>query len=435
MTISATSRLRAGLGAATLLAGLSWTTPAWPGGIWLYELATPDQGTAAAGRAALARDASTAWANPAGMTLLDRSQLLLGGGAIVIQSKFDVEPGTTTSGGGANLTSALPLGSGYYVQGLTKDFKLGLALTTLPSLAGDFGDNWAGRYFLQEAALIGVAISPVAAYRVLPWLSLGAGPSFGFSVLGQESAINNINPRLSDGQLKVKSSAFGIGGVVGALVEPTPRTRIGVQYVTPMSMEFDDIIDSVNGVGRGLRFLLDVIGARLNVSAGSQVDLTLTMPQQVMLSAYHEFTDRFALMGNVGWQDWSAFGRPDVTVKGGNTRAFTVDQGYDDTWHVAIGAHYRLTPVWLLMGGFAYDTSAVSDANRTVAFPVDQQFRYALGVQYAVSKSITLGAMYTLVTLGSAPTDQSGGPLRGRLVGDYSPNLVHAIGLNLVWRF
>ena len=65
---------RAGMRAAALgmailvVAGLPATEPACAGGIWLYEMATPDQGTAAAGRAALAVDASTAWLNPAGMT-------------------------------------------------------------------------------------------------------------------------------------------------------------------------------------------------------------------------------------------------------------------------------------------------------------------------------------------------------------------------------
>ena len=52
------------------------SSPAWGGGLWLYEAGTPDLGTAAAGRAALASDASTAGANPAGMTRLERSQML-----------------------------------------------------------------------------------------------------------------------------------------------------------------------------------------------------------------------------------------------------------------------------------------------------------------------------------------------------------------------
>jgi long-subunit fatty acid transport protein len=77
----------------------------------------------------------------------------------------------------------------------------------------------------------------------------------------------------------------------------------------------------------------------------------------------------------------------------------------------------------------------VPNSRRTVAFPVDQQFRYALGVQYAVSKTMTLGAAYTLIDAGSAPVTQTRGPLAGTLVGDYSPNLIHAIGFNLAWRF
>jgi long-chain fatty acid transport protein len=50
---------------------------AWGGGVWLYEGGTPDLGTAGAGRAALADDAATAGADPAGMTRLDRSQVMI----------------------------------------------------------------------------------------------------------------------------------------------------------------------------------------------------------------------------------------------------------------------------------------------------------------------------------------------------------------------
>ena len=119
----------------------------------------------------------------------------------------------------------------------------------------------------------------------------------------------------------------------------------------------------------------------MDIPRGSQADLKLTMPQQVMVSAYHDFTDRFAPMGNVGWQNWSAYGKPDVTIHGGgaSTRQLDLDQGYNDTWHIAIGAYYGLAPEWLLTGGFAYDGPAVSNSNRTVSFPMDQQFRYAWG--------------------------------------------------------
>lgn len=121
--------VRAGLGAAALLALLLWVEPAWCGGPWLYEQGTPDQGTSAAGRAALGRDASTAYGNPAGMTRLDSTQLMLGAGALVIQSEFETEPGTTKSGGGSDLNSVLPLLAGHSVYNVSRDFKLGASLT------------------------------------------------------------------------------------------------------------------------------------------------------------------------------------------------------------------------------------------------------------------------------------------------------------------
>src|SRR5580765_7356336 len=71
----------------------------WAGGAYVYELGTPDLGTAAAGRAALAQDASTVVGNPAGMIRLDRSQLTTTLFTILPTMDFNRDPGTTVSGG------------------------------------------------------------------------------------------------------------------------------------------------------------------------------------------------------------------------------------------------------------------------------------------------------------------------------------------------
>jgi len=56
----------------------------------LYETGAPDLGTASAGRTAMAADASTAAANPAGMTQLERTQLLTASGALLPSTNFDI---------------------------------------------------------------------------------------------------------------------------------------------------------------------------------------------------------------------------------------------------------------------------------------------------------------------------------------------------------
>jgi long-chain fatty acid transport protein len=411
------------------------TTQAWAGGLWFYEQMTPDQGTAAAGRAAMARDASTAYGNPAGMARLDTTQFMVAAGALIIQSQFETEPGTTVGGGGASLTSALPSGSGFYVYNLARDWKLGVAFVPLMGLAADYGDTWAGRYIIEKEALLTLAFNPVVSYRVTDWLSIGGGMSVVGGFFSGESAINNPEPGLGDGKLKLKSSAVSFGGNVGIMVEPWRGTRFGVTYRSPVNLHFNDIIDEVKNLGPGLNLIVDILGKRFDVPRGSQVDIVLTNPQEMMFSVYHDVTRDLAIMGNFGWQNWKAFGNTSVTIHGGTTIDTTADLHFSNTYHWSIGAMYRIAPPWLLTAGFAYDTSPVSESNRTIPVAVDRQIRYAAGVQYDLSTSMTLGAAYTLISTGDAPVNQDGGPLRGTVVGHYAPNFIHAIGVNFSKRF
>src|SRR5579864_5738559 len=90
---------------------LTFVTSAQGSGLLLYETGAPDLGTASAGRAAMAADASTAAANPAGMTLLDRSQLLGAAGALLPFINFDIAPQTTIKGtAGGNAGVFTPIG-------------------------------------------------------------------------------------------------------------------------------------------------------------------------------------------------------------------------------------------------------------------------------------------------------------------------------------
>src|SRR3984893_10560886 len=97
--LGALSRIRRTVYLATAVM-LAFVTSARAAGLLLYETGAPDLGTASAGRAAMAADASTAAANPAGMTLLDRSQLVSASGALLPSTNFDIAPETTTPGGG-----------------------------------------------------------------------------------------------------------------------------------------------------------------------------------------------------------------------------------------------------------------------------------------------------------------------------------------------
>ena len=62
----------------TLLLGFVLVNGAWAGGLYLYEVGSPDVGLAGAGYAARAEDAATVFTNPAGMTRIDEPSLMMG---------------------------------------------------------------------------------------------------------------------------------------------------------------------------------------------------------------------------------------------------------------------------------------------------------------------------------------------------------------------
>src|SRR5262249_39544704 len=84
----------------------------WAAGLYLYELGTPDLGTAQAGQAALPQAASLVVRTPAGMTRLEGSQLTGSLYTILPSMQFERGPGTTLSGGnGFNAGVAIPSSS------------------------------------------------------------------------------------------------------------------------------------------------------------------------------------------------------------------------------------------------------------------------------------------------------------------------------------
>ena len=417
-----------------VMAALLVGSPVWGAGLWLYEMGSPDLGTAAAGRAATANDASAAGVNPAGMTNLDRSQMLVALQGIYVNAKFNTELSGFGGGDGGNAGGFVPTGSLHYMHRVTPDLRLGLSVGSYFGLGVDYGKDWAGRYYITEADLLTFGVNPGIGYRVNDWLSVGAGFSVMYAELKQKVAINNAavpgQRGLADGELRLEDDDVAYGFNLGVLLEPRPGTRFGITYRSEVDLEFEDVA-SVSGLGPVFQGLLVVTGL-----AGSQVDLKMTVPQAVMVSGYHQITPRWAMVGNIGWQEWSRFGKQEIGLRSEESRSFTQDLEYDDTWHFALGAQFRFAPDWLWSFGAAYDTSPVdSDKGRTPELALDRQIRFASGLQYDWNKDVTIGGAYEYIDLGDGGIDRNDGPLKGPLKGDYDPNAIHVFALNLIWKF
>jgi long-chain fatty acid transport protein len=420
------TRLGRSVGTAALWAAAGLTSsPAAAGGLLLYEFGTAEVGLAAAGYSARAQDASTAFTNPAGMTRLEGTQVLAGGQLMWLNNRFSIGDGTSAALGGND--GGRVFGSGGFVPGggafvthsLSPDVKVGFAVAGNFGSILDYDDDWVGRYRVQQATILGVSFVPSIAYRVNDKLSLGAGVNATYGIFKQQVAVNNVLPNTPDGRLELDDNTWGWGANLGLLYEVTPETRVGLTWNSRVKLDFSAPAQ-FSGLGPGLSTLLGARGL-----LGAQVDLGVTVPQQVMASAFSKIDEHWAVMGNVGWQQWSKFGEVEVGIENTrNPQSLTTALDFKDTWHVALGAQYRPSGPWTLNFGVAYDSGFQSGSNVSPLLPVNAAWRFGVGGEQQVSKTFKWGVAGELLYGGTLDVDQRstlppalGG--RGNLVGSF----------------
>ncbi|MGH8680611.1 MAG: OmpP1/FadL family transporter [Burkholderiales bacterium] len=425
------------LTAIALCAGVLSSGQATAGGIMLYELGTADVGLASAGYSARAQDASTVLTNPAGMTRLEGTQLLLGAQLLYGDLKFSIGPGTSSqlgTGDGGNPVGWFPGGGAFFSYSLSPELKLGFAMTGNFGLAEKYDSGWVGRYYVQETTLLGVSLLPSVAYKVNDKLSLGASLNIMYGKLENQVAINNALPAFADGQLKLDDSTWGWGVNLGLLYELDPRTRFGLTYNSQVDLDFEAPVQ-FSGLAPGLNALL---GARGLLNAN--LDLGIKVPQGVMGSVFHQANERWAVLGSLGWQQWSKFGKVEVGVADtGNPTSLTTSLNYKDTWHVAVGAQHRLSDPWTLNFGIAYDSGFQDSSNVSPALPANAAWRFGVGGQNQVSKTFSWGIAGEYAYGGTLDVNKqsavgvaAGG--RGNLVGSFNNTGIFFIAATFNWK-
>jgi long-chain fatty acid transport protein len=417
-------QLRAAMAVALLFSGV-----AHAGGILLYEIGTPDMGYASAGWAARADGPVTLFTNPAGMTRLEGIQVQFGVEALYGALTFAPDANTNVSGNnGGNAIGFLPTGSLFVTFAPWDDFRVGFGVTSNFGLSEKWDAGWVGRYYTTQSTLIGLSILPSIAWHVAGGLSVGVTFNAMYGYLKQTTAVRNVEPQSTDGALALQSSTWGFGGNVGLLYEFSKATRLGVSYTSPVNLGFT-ATPTFTGLGPGLSAAISA--AHLDTTS---IGLGMTVPQTVMLSFFQAINEKWAVMADVGWQNWAAFGTVDVQVTSSNPQSLTTNIGYTNTWHGALGGQVQLSVPWQLDFGIAYDSTMTTAANRSLSLAVGDAWRFGVGTRFNINANWTLGLAYEFLWGGSPSVDVSRGPLAGTVSGSYANSWFQFLSFNAAWK-
>jgi long-chain fatty acid transport protein len=357
-------------------------------------------GRASAGVSAAADDAGTIFFNPAGMTRLSGPEVEVGSSLLLPRGEVENRGSTaqTPGTGGAVVPVTGPRDGDPYGPAIMPhayaalplmDRKLwfGLGISAPFGLVTDYEEDWFGRYDSTKSELTTIDVAPTLAFKLTDWLSAGAGLDVQHADATLENAVPNPTApggptSATDGRFRAEGDDWSVGFNVGLLVEPTPRTRIGLHYRSAIEHEIEG-----DATLSGLAPPLD----GLNGTVGASAELNL--PAMASFGVAHEVTPELTLLGHISWYGWDTF--DEIRLKFDDGRADVVEpQNYRDTWAIGLGAEYRLSDAWTLRGGVSYDQTPTSNSFRNTRVPDGDRYWIAIGASYELSDRIGFDVAY-----------------------------------------
>jgi long-chain fatty acid transport protein len=430
--------------ASTTLVALLMASQAWGSGFQIQEQNVTNMGTAYAGTAALAADASTAYYNPAGMTRIKNHQLVVSGALIGADVGFNSSSvrnnaGTVVPSRGqedADKLAAVP--SLHYTAEVTDSIFLGLSVTAPFGLATEYGENTVLRYAATRSELKTLDISPSIAYRFNDQFSFAVGADAVWAKAHLDSQIG-LALGGGDGFQRNTAEDWGWGYHLGMLYEMSENTRFGINYRSHVNINAEGESEQMAPASQG------------NIRTTYPASASVTLPETVYISAYHAFNEKFAVMADVNWTDWSRFRTLRLRYNApaaapgnltfGRTDSDTFEH-WEDTVRVALGMEYTPCDKYKLRFGLAWDESPVETEFRTARIPDSDRIWVGAGLGFALSKNMWVDLGYAHLFFNDADIDDEG-PFRAqtttrtsnaRLQGKFNTN-VNIAGLQFRWTF
>jgi len=375
-------------------------------------------GTANAGAAAAAEDASTIASNPAGIARLEKFDFVV--------STLIANPALSFTNTGSTLATGAPnpgrnddggavvfFPNLFVASPLTAGLTAGLGIFPSFGLKTEYQPGWVGRYEAISSELTSLDIAPTLAYRLLPELSIGGGPVARYSQAKLTSAIDfgslgagipGSIPGGADGFGKVRGSDWSFGFNAGILIEPSPDTRLGLAYFYNQAARLS---------GGSAEFVRSNVGNVISALSGAFVNTDATArlpyPDHLNFGIVHEISPELDVRAGITWTLWHSMKELIIHFANPNQPDNVTVDDWHDTVAGSIGATYKVAPGLALRAGFSYDPTPVPDAHREPRIPDANRLALAVGGGYAWSDDARIDLAYEHIFHHTGSIDTSSG--------------------------
>jgi long-chain fatty acid transport protein len=320
--------------------------------------------------------------NPGALSFLEGKYMFSGGvSGVISQNTFVKEQPSLYSAESDN-----PMGTPFSLYGamrLSEKLVIGIGANSPYGNSLVWGDDWDGRYLIQDLSLQAIFVQPTISYSITPKISIGGGPMAVFGTVELNKALP-LQSEAGDGQVTIEGSTVAYGYNLGLFVKLTSDLSFGVNYRSEVNVEMEDG-DATFSVPESMRG---------NFPEGNSFSAELPMPSNLTFGLGWQATDKLLLAVDLQNVGWSAYKDLNFDFEE-NTAALQDSENprnFENSMIYRLGAEYQALESLKVRAGIYYDETPIPADYLTPETPGTNKTGISTGLSYALNSKLTLDA-------------------------------------------
>lgn len=325
------------------------------------------------------QDSTTIYYNPAGMTMLEGTQISLGSTMFIYPIEYEAGP-ASADGKIGMFTPAHVFAQHTFARGIS----IGLGFYTPYGLGGEYDedDEWAGRYIFNKVEQNVYFLNPVAAVDLKkifgggPAISIAAGfrviygtnymrqkidfghisLTRGGSVVGPENLISDTLEFLSlwngkDGEVTLSTDGMTYGFNAGLIWNIMDNLSVGLTYMSSFKISYEGGADfNADGLNPGAADMF---------FADDDVSIDFNYPDILAFGISYSPTDKLNLGFELWYGNWHEYKEIKIDFEKEINPDVVLPQNFTNSFLIGFGAEYWIFPEIPMRCGFDFDFSPV----------------------------------------------------------------------------
>ena len=330
----------------------------------------------------LSYDASVIFYNPGGVSFLNDKWSFSGGLSLIMAR-------ATFQGKDVNYQAHLEheLNTPFYFYAsykATNNLSLGLAVNTPYGNSLSWGDNWQGRYLIQNLSFQAITVQPTISYKFKNIVGLGFGLVWSYGGVNLNKALP-LDYTGGEGQLNIKGSTIGFGFNAGLMVHPVKNLSIGIDYRSKINMD----VQNANAT-------FTVPASLRSQFPDSKVEVSLPLPANLDFGISYEINQKFMIGLNLCYVFWKQY---DSLVFNFKTKTSSLGRTatpalYQNRLIPRIGLQYKVNSIVTVRVGGYYDPSPVPSDYLNPQTPSTNEIGLTAGLSVFPFKGFSIDAAF-----------------------------------------